>query len=134
MSESYTRVPFPPSLWKAFYRRGVASIKSKVYLDFERDCLAALKAADFKPPDAMELEVDILLFSPSWYTKKNNIRKKDVDNYLKCILDVITTYCKKMNPDFDDSMVFALYVAKQLHKDEFALISISPRDPSDYNG
>jgi Holliday junction resolvase RusA-like endonuclease len=133
-ASSYTKVAFPPSIWKAYYRRGTASVKSKAYLDFERACLSDLRKAKLLIPKDQELEISIQLFSRSWYTlptkkQPSKVKKRDIDNYLKVLIDVLTTYAKTQDPSFDDCRIFSLYVTKRATLDgpaDFALISLLP--------
>lgn len=85
--------------------------------------------------------MSIQLFSRSWYTKATKkkparIRKRDVDNYLKCVIDVITEFFRSQDPGFDDSRIFALYATKDVparpEDQDFCLISISARHPRNH--
>ncbi len=52
------------------------------------------------------LSIDIELHG-SWYTQNNTVRKKDLDNYLKCLIDCVTK-----GIGVDDSWVFNLNARK----------------------
>jgi Holliday junction resolvase RusA-like endonuclease len=129
MRDAYTKIPFPPSIWQAYYRRGVSSVKSKLYLAFQDECLDSLERASLQIPPAGELCIEIILFSSSWYNKNKTIKKRDLDNYLKCIIDVIVIFGKRRRKDFDDSQIFSLIAYKKNSKEDFALVSLAARDP-----
>lgn len=132
MSDSFIKLPFPPSIWKAYYRRGVSSIKTKEYRAFESAVAAVLSKAKFKIPDVDELEIQIILFSDKWRNKDKTVKKRDLDNYLKCLIDSIVKYIRNSNPDFDDSAIFSLFACKKEGKEEFTLMSLKARHPRDY--
>lgn len=131
MSDSFIKLPFPPSIWSAYYRRGVSSIKTKEYKEFESQCIAELTRYKLKIPKVDELEIQILLFSDRWRNKDRTVKKRDLDNYLKCLIDTIVKYIRKTEPKFDDSFIFSLYACKKEGKENFALVSLKARDPRD---
>ena len=129
MPENYTKLPFPPSLWQAYKQRGFSKFKSKEYLAFQEQCLAALAKAKFISPSAKELSIDIILMSPRWYNKNGTVKEKDIDNYLKCVIDTIVIHCRKKDKDFDDRYIFNLSAQKRDSVSEYCLVSLTARDP-----
>lgn len=129
--ESYVKLPFPPSIWKAYFRKGQQQFKTREYRAFEEECYKVLARGPLRLPSQKEISLDIILVSNRWRNKDRSIKKRDLDNYLKCLIDVITAHIRKKHPDFDDSQVFSLYAAKRGGQEEFSLVSISARDPSD---
>lgn len=132
MEDSYTKLPFPPSVWKAYFRSGKMQFKTKEYKAFEGACMLALNRSSIKIPDSEEIEVNIVLFSNRWRNKDGSVKKKDLDNYLKCLIDVLSQFAKKSIKGFDDSRIFSLSAQKRDSREEFALVSLTSRNPRDY--
>ena len=131
MRDLYTKLPFPPSLWQAYKQRGYSKYKSAEYVAFQEQCLAALAKAKFVFPKENELYIDIILFSSKWYNKDGSIKERDLDNYLKCVIDTIVVYCRRYDKTFDDRKIFSLSASKRVLKgsDDYCLVSLSARDP-----
>lgn len=60
------------------------------------------------------LVVYITIRSNSWLTQSGSIRKKDIQNHSKAILDSIFTVLQESVPSLDDSQIFSLIMYKEL--------------------
>ena len=108
-----TNLPFPPSMNHRHIVFGGMMRKNPDHREFEaRLRLFLLK--DWYPEDGKELigkklSVDVIYEGPKtqWYTKKGEIKKTDVDNRHKNLLDVVFPFF-----DLDDSQIFEINIKK----------------------
>lgn len=133
MENKYYEIPFPPSYWDAFYRKKRFDTKSEEYKIFIYKTEQALNKSNFKAPIGGEMELHLVLCG-NWYTKAvgkkaAKIRRKDLDNYLKCIIDTLTKYIRKTNDKFDDCLLFAIYAEKKQASRQCVFFSLNPRQP-----
>lgn len=87
--------------WK-FLTREAKLLRAKI-MD---DTMKQMNGKEFWRGDILEVEVK---FFKNWYTKEGNIRKEDLDNRIKFLLDsVLKAY------DLDDSQIFKI-TAHKIH-------------------
>lgn len=104
-------IPLKPlSVSKAWQGR---RFKTQAYKQFERDC------ALFVPKEQQSGQVEV---SIEFFVK--NVKRIDVDNMLKTILDVLT----KCGVYEDDSNIYALHVYKEYAENEQMRVTITPYD------
>lgn len=129
--DKYTKLPFPPSLWAAYYRNGNLQVKTPEYRRFQDECMILLKVAGFVFPKEEELDLHVILFSHRWKNKNGSTKNRDLDNYLKCVIDTLVMHARKSDPKIDDRSIFSMSASKQIAKEEFCLVSVSKRCPRD---
>lgn len=74
------------------------------------------KSNIFDPPRKLKVEVEI---HEDWHTKKNTVKKKDVANREKFLIDSVFT-----GLGVDDSYIFEHSIKKVQSNEEFAIIRI----------
>ena len=120
------KLPFPPSIWQAYYRKSNYDTKSDVYKDFELEAYEALRNQGFTLKEHDMFKITILFSRKNWRIKCGRVRKTDLDNYLKCSIDTITSYLKDRCAWFDDSLIFEIHAKKHYGDEDCMFFKIVP--------
>ena len=59
-----------------------------------------------------------IYISGNWYTQKGTIRKEDLDNFSKCMIDTLIKNLNDNGVEVDDSQIFKLHMFK-VESEEF---------------
>jgi|SRR6267142_911814 len=111
-------MPFPFTIYRAWKRGKYGDYKSREYLEYLANSFADLKLQNLQLINSA-YSLEVYLHNSFWITKPKSkkdpghLAKKDVDNYLKVLLDTIIRYCEVQKIDFDDSNITELHVYKK---------------------
>lgn len=111
------KLPFPPTIykaWKVAYRRGGNKVRTSEYESYRTAVQWDLMRQKFTLSPLHAYALEIFLHSPNWFNKNGTIKRADLDNYIKCLLDPITAYLTGMDIKFDDCQITDLH-AKKVH-------------------
>lgn len=118
-------LPFPPSLNTRFGYFNGRMILSKEHRAYKNDMTKfllknykGLSGKDFVNENLL-VEIDYCGPWETWFTKKNTIRKIDIDNRAKCALDLVFPYI-----GLDDSQIFELVLKKKVTSSEDVTMNI----------
>lgn len=109
---------FPFSFHQAWMRTRKGLFRTAIYNAYIAKAFIDLKAQDVVLK-AVPYSLELYLHHSHWLTKPVNkkdlghIAKKDVDNYVKVIVDTVVKYCEKENMPFDDCYIVSLSVHKK---------------------
>ena len=100
--------------WRTFRGRMITTREYK-----EWNSLVEQYIPDCPDLSSSPLAVEVTLYSPEWFTKKGTIRKVDLDNYAKVLLDSIFKHLI-----VDDSQIFQLKMFKEQGSSPRTLVKI----------
>lgn len=119
------KLPFPPSLWKLYWGEGRNRNKTTEYRIYIAEQKMKLRKLKVEIPKAFGYTFYLEYHSPTWITKAGKVRKKDVENYKKGLIDPLTNFYKDV---FDDAQIFDLRSKKIYSQLEYVDVWISPLD------
>ena len=73
--------------------------------------------------EGMKLEAE-LTYNSNWFNKDGSIKKKDITNYEKAVMDSLFDAFKQKNLNIDDSQIFRFIMVKNESKDESINITL----------
>jgi Holliday junction resolvase RusA-like endonuclease len=102
-------------------KRFKAQVKDAVLEQLTKPNLTILSNLVDKP-----LEVCITVRSPTWLLKdKKSVRKKDIENQGKALIDSVFTEFKEKFPDLDDCYIWKLSFIKEFGEPVLVTVDIS---------
>jgi len=119
---SIVGLPLPPSLWQAYVGFGRNRKTSEKYELCIWQIRRVLKEQNIFIPKALCYRFDIYMYSSDWLTKKKTVKRKDIDNYIKCLTDPITKYFTT----FDDCQIWTLNCYKIISEENYCDVTIMP--------
>lgn len=108
---------FPPSTNKLYFQKGYKRIKTQEFRVFEQYVnrqVSQYSVVGKNKPFAFHVD-----FFSNWLTKKGEVRKKDLDNYLKVLIDCVCAALK-----IDDCFVFEILARKCISLEEKITIDL----------
>lgn len=120
VSWSITIPGLPPTSNHLFISAGRFRVKSPEYRKYEQS-VSRETSAKGQPADG-PLHASIYLYSPNWFTKSGSIRKVDLANREKALLDAVA----KAHPWFKDERIFKLSMYKLNSKEPKTVLILDP--------
>ena len=99
----------PTHAFNSYKKHTTEAISSSIQRQLDTE---GLLLAEIQSMASKRLSLRIELYSSSWYNKNDTIKKKDAQNMIKQVIDILFTCLKLYCPSLDDSQLFNVQVVK----------------------